>query len=32
MRSKTEIGAMLWIAGTGFAGVVVSSALLYLFF
>jgi len=29
-RPNREVGAMLWIAGTGFAGVVAGSMLLYL--
>jgi hypothetical protein len=29
-RPNREIGAMLWIAGTGFAGVIAGSMLLYL--
>ena len=31
-RGIKEISAMLWIAGTSFAGVIASSMLLYLLF
>jgi len=29
-RSNREISAMLWIAGTGFAGIIAGSMLLYV--